>query len=167
MKEEFHEDFMADSCDPLYAGNPDFDWETLYARLGEDVREGDVDKRLEETVIRLLQLLVPESRLRLQPSSVGLRLIALAWVLSPGYFEGTPSLRVLAGRCGVSAVTLAHHTGRYSRLIRWRNRGQGHAWNWRKAVHEKEARLVRPQQGAAVALSRKQRRTDSTAKVEG
>jgi hypothetical protein len=59
-----------------------------------------------------------------------MRLIALAWVLSPGYFEGSPSIRKLARRCGIRIAALANYTGYYSRLLRWRNRGQRHAWNW-------------------------------------
>ena len=144
MKEPFDEARLAKSRDPLDAPDQGFDWDALYKRLGEDLRDGKVDERLEDLLIRLLQLLVPEFRNRIQPDSVGLRLIALAWVLNPGYFDGAPSLRELARRCGVSAVALARHTGRYSRLIRWRNRGQRHAWNWRKQVAHPEERVIRP-----------------------
>jgi hypothetical protein len=62
--------------------------------------------------------------------STGLRLIALAWVLNPGYFVGSPSLSELARRCSVRRAALANHTGYFSRLLGWRNRGQRHASNW-------------------------------------
>jgi len=130
VKEEFDEDFMADNRDPLDAPDQGFDWQALYQRLNEDASSGDNDQRLSQTVIRLLQMLLPLSSRRIQPESLGLRLIALAWVLSPAYFEGNPSIRRLARRCGVRIAALANYTGYYSRLLRWRNRGQRHAWNW-------------------------------------
>ena len=143
MKEEFDEARMARRRDPVDAPDQDFDWDALYKRLGEDVNEGKVNKRMADIIIRLLQVLVPVSTHRIQPGSVGLRLIALAWVINPAYFEGTPSIRELARRCGVNVVSLARHTGRYSRLIRWRNRGQKHAWNWRKRVQPSDFRGIR------------------------
>jgi hypothetical protein len=75
-------------------------------------------------------MLLPPSDRRIQPQSLGMRLIALAWVLNPAYFDGSPSVRKLARRCGVRIAALANHTGYYSRLLGWRNRGQRHAWNW-------------------------------------
>jgi hypothetical protein len=90
-----------------------------------------MNQQLAEVVTRLLQLLIPYRTGRIQPVSVGLNLIALAWVLHPAYFGGSPSLRDLARRCGVQPSTLATHTGHYSRFLGWRNRGQRHAWNWR------------------------------------
>jgi hypothetical protein len=64
---------------------------------------------------------------------VGLRVIALAWVLNPAYFEGSPSVSELANLCGVRAAALAAYTGHYSRLIGWRNRSQCHSRNWCRA----------------------------------
>ena len=130
MKQPFDEGRMAKNRDPLDAPNQDFDWERLYQRLSEDVREGDNDKRLAEAVTRLLQMLVPPVQRGIRIEAMGLRLVALAWVLNPGYFTGAPSLRQLARRCGVTPAALARYTGQYSRLIRWRHRGQRHAWNW-------------------------------------
>jgi len=169
VKQPFDEARLAKSRDPVDAPNQDFDWEQLYQRLSEDAREGDNDKRLAEAVTRLLQMLVPpvQRGIRIEamglrlvalawvlnpgyfagaPSllqmlvppvqrgirieAMGLRLVALAWVLNPGYFTGAPSLRQLARRCGVTPAALARYTGQYSRLIRWRHRGQRHAWNW-------------------------------------
>ena len=98
--------------------------------MAEDVSNGEVDKNLAEVITRLIQLLIPYRHGRIQPGSVGLNIIALAWVLNPAYFDGSPSLRELARRCGIQPSTLARHTGHYSRFIGWRNRGQRHAWNW-------------------------------------
>ena len=144
MKTDFAEDRVADCCDPVDAANQDFDWQRLYQRLCEDASDPDQDKRLAEAVTRLLQMLVPYSERQIRPDSVGLRVIALAWVLNPAYFGGSPSLRELAGRCGTTQSALARHTGRYSRLIGWRNRAQQHAWNWRDHSWPAEERLIRP-----------------------
>ena len=123
---------MSKNRDLVDARNQDFDWEQLYERLEEDATSGQNDSKLSETVVRVLQMLLPPSGRRIQPESLGMRLIALAWVLSPGYFEGSPSVRKLAKRCGVRIAALANYTGYYSRLLGWRNRGQRHAWNWRQ-----------------------------------
>jgi hypothetical protein len=130
LKGDFHEGLKSSKRDPVDAQPQDFDWQKLYRQLSEDAVDGDNDKRLAETVTRLLQMLVPFGKRQIRVEAVGLNLIALAWVLNPGYFDGSPSLRQLARRCGVEAATLARHTGHFSRLIRWRNRGQRHAWNW-------------------------------------
>jgi hypothetical protein len=130
LKPAFHENLRADNRDPLDAQNQDFEWEALYRQVSDDATSGENDPRLAQTVVRILQFLLPSSNRRLQPESLGLRLIALAWVLSPAYFEGTPSIRKLAKRCGIRIAALANYTGYYSRLLKWRNRGQKHAWNW-------------------------------------
>lgn len=133
MREAFDENRLSDKRDPVDAPDQDFDWEQLYERLSEDATNGENDPRLSETVVRLLQMLLPPlSPLprRIQLESIGMRLIALAWVLNPGYFEGSPSISKIARRCGVRFAALANYTGYYSRLLGWRNRGQRHAWNW-------------------------------------
>ncbi|MCL4181031.1 MAG: hypothetical protein KJ072_25210 [Verrucomicrobia bacterium] len=130
MKEAFDDNWRSDKLDPVDAPDQDFDWQALYQRVNEDAASGENDPRLSQVVLGILQLLLPPSNRRLQPESLGLRLIALAWVLSPAYFEGTPSIRRLAKRCGIRIAALANYTGYYSRLLGWRNRGQRHAWNW-------------------------------------
>jgi hypothetical protein len=130
LKEAFDETFVADGLDPLDGALHTFDWGMLYRRLAKDVSNGGMDKQLAEVVTRLLQILIPFRQGRIQPVSIGLNIIALAWVLNPAYFDGSPSLRDLARRCGIQPSTLARHTGHYSRFIGWRNRGQRHAWNW-------------------------------------
>ena len=141
MKEVFDETYVAEGLDPLDGVLQDFDWDELYRRLAEDVSNGEVDKNLAEVITRLIQLLIPYRQGRIHPVSIGLNIIALAWVLNPGYFDGSPSLRELAQRCGVQHSTLAKHTGHYSRFIGWRNRGQRHAWNWQA----EEAHVTTPE----------------------
>ncbi len=130
MKHGFYEGFISDDADPVDSVSQDFDWKLLYARLNEEACEAHLDKRLADMVARLIEMLVADKGRRIRPDSVGLRIIALAWVLNPGYFRDSPSLRRLANRCGVTAATLARLTGHYSRFLNWRNRGQRHAWNW-------------------------------------
>ena len=131
MKPEFHEAWIAKHRDPIDAPDQDFAWQELIERLKEDA-EGleQTNKTLAETIRHLLEILVPVRRKQIQTRSVGMRLLALAWVLDPSYFPGSPSLRELAQRSGVTPSKLARHAGRYSRLLRWRHRGQRHAWNW-------------------------------------
>jgi hypothetical protein len=130
VKEEFHEDMLSDERDPIDANGQGFDWQQLYQRLGEDASSAENDRKLAEAVVRLLEVLVSKTDKPMHPQSVGLRVIALAWVLNPGYFDGSPSLRELAERCRVKPATLGRFTGEVSRFIRWRNRAQRHAWNW-------------------------------------
>ena len=144
MNHEFDETLTPESRDPLDTLDQDFDWQELYRRLSEEPCDGEDDKRLAEVVTRLIQMLVPYTERQLRVDSVGVRLIALAWVLNPAYFGGSPSLRELAGRCGITESTLARHTGRFSRLIGWRNRAQQHAWNWREPTRPGEEHLIRP-----------------------
>ena len=144
MKHGFYEGFISDNADPVDSVAQDFDWRLLYARLNEEASDAHVDPRIVETVRRLLQMLVADKGRRIQPNTVGLRIIALAWVLNPGYFQDSPSLRRLARRCGVTPAKLAHLTGRFSRFLGWRNRAQQHAWNWGQGKGGHRARNVRP-----------------------
>ena len=132
MKEEFYEDLQSERRDPVDAPFQDFDWDKICDRIDGDVESGEMEKQLAEAITRILQILIPIRVKYLPPIEVGLNVIALAWVLNPAYFEGSPSLRKLAKRCGVNPGTLARHTAYYSRLIGWRNRAQRHAWNWSK-----------------------------------
>jgi hypothetical protein len=122
----------ADDLVPAEAGTTDFNWQQVYRRLNEHSGQTEIDKQSIEAVVRLLKLLVSTSKPRIKPDRVGLRVIALAWLLNPGYFADSPSLRQLARRCGVNHTKLAALTGHFSRLIGWRNRAQRRAWNWRR-----------------------------------
>jgi len=133
VKQDFDETHIAETLDPLDAQDSEFDWEALYTRLDDDARNGGNDPDVSTIVTRLLQLLLPTPGQKLRPSRVGMRVIALAWVLSPAYFDRNPSLNQLARRCRVSAATLGELTGEFSRQIRWRNRAQQRGWNWQQS----------------------------------
>lgn len=130
MQNEFKEDLSL-NLSTLDHRCQDFDWEAIHYSFE---KAGEADKpetRIAEAVLGVLQMLLPPlSTRRIQPESLGIRLIALAWVLDPANFNGSPSLRKLARRCGIRSAALANHTGHFSRLLGFRNRGQRHAWNW-------------------------------------
>lgn len=134
MKQAFYETMVSDDRDPIEPHDADreFDYEALFRILDNELPEDERDKQLQELVVRLLLLLVPTKQRRLFPRSLGLRLLAIAWVLNPSFFVDTPSLRELAQRAGVTPAKLSRHTGRFSRMLRLRHRGQSHAWNWDK-----------------------------------
>ncbi len=121
---------------PLDMVGVGFDWDALGDRLDQDMRESREDPRLADVAARLLQLLLPDTRREVRLDKVALRVVALAWVVSPGYFAGSPSLRKLAIRCGVSRTELSAITSEMSRLLGWRNRAQQRAWNWRDSGHD-------------------------------
>jgi len=132
LKEPFEETWMAKSRDPVDAADQDFDWLELYRILDDEMPETAGDKLVEELLVRLIGLLIPKFRGRIFPRTIGLRILALAWLLRPDFFGNARSLRRLARRAGVTPAKLSRHAGRLSRVLRWRNRGQSHAWNWGK-----------------------------------
>ncbi len=147
-----------DRYTPLDMVGVGFDWDALGDRLDQDMRESRDDQRLADVAARLLQLLLPDTRREVRLDKVALRVVALAWVLSPGYFAGSPSLRKLALRCGVSRTELSAITSEMSRLLGWRNRAQQRAWNWQDSGHHAlgeghDADSTPPQ---AAALSRRE-----------
>ena len=139
MKQDFHEGLRSSNRDRIDARDQDFDWPGLYRRLSEDAHAEGNDRDLAGVVTGLLQMLVPYREGRIRPTTLGFRLIALAWVLDPDYFPGSPSLTELARRANITPAKLARYTGHYSRLLRWRNRGQQHAWNWRKGQRSRSS----------------------------
>ena len=134
MSQGFDESRKSRKRDPVDAPDEEyeFDWDQVEKALDAATFAAGSDEALSEFVTRLLQLLVPRGDRRIFPRSLGMRLLALAWVLNPGYFEGNPSIAELARRANVSHARLADYTGHYSRRLRWRNRAQRHAWNWLK-----------------------------------
>lgn len=110
MKPQFFEDYSTDKLDPLApAMQEDFNWDELYERFGElsDRQMHDEQmERINEFVRKLFQWVVAIDLNR--PNSqmlIGRRFIALAWVLNPALFEGSPSASKLAESLGMKVDT--------------------------------------------------------------
>lgn len=132
MRSIFDESYVAHDRDRLDAVSQDFPWAEIFERLdsGEGLAASGPDQS--EAILRLMNLLLSDAQgTRINPKTVGLRLLAIGWVMNPANYPGSPSLRELARRCGVSAAALAFHTGAISRATGIRNRAQRHAGNWK------------------------------------
>ena len=134
MNFPYDDSIVPRTLDPLDGTPNDFAWDEVFERLGEiDGTVADSPER-HETLSRLMNLLLADAQgHKISPKAIGLRFVALAWVLNPANFPDNPSLRQLAKRCEVSPAALAHFTGTISRLTGIRNRAQRHAGNWRPA----------------------------------
>lgn len=134
MKPEFFEDYVSKDADTIDAQLIDFDWDDLAARLGETKEElpGRDYESLLVAFRRLFDWLLATDLQR--PGCerfIGRRVIALAWAMNPGIFEGSPSLTKLAEQIGVHKATLSNYTSDASRTFGVRNRAQAHGWNWK------------------------------------
>ena len=117
--------------DPAAHGVTEFDFDQVYRHLdGEG--SPDASRKALEAFCLILEAMMPR-RPQLDVRdlrAIGLRMIALAWVLSPANIPGSPSLAQLARRLRVHKNYLTSLTSEMSRLAQWRNRAQKHAWNW-------------------------------------
>jgi hypothetical protein len=134
QKPTFHDDYRNPQQDPLNNQTTDFDWDRLYELLGEaeqEVEERDYDK-LTFAIRRLLEfMLADDLRHPKAERNIVRRVVALAWTLNPGYFEGSPSLTEVAHMMGLNKVTLSEHTAEVRRVFGVRNRAQSHGWNFK------------------------------------
>ena len=140
MLTDFIEDYQSDKADPLDSQTCEFDFDSVCESLGE-ATEGFTQTDREE-MGRALRLLIQwtisaaftsTGKERAEPEKiVGRRLIALAWVLSPDYFENSPSLSKLAERLGYTKFTLSIVTSEFSAQFGITNRSQAHARGSRK-----------------------------------
>lgn len=132
MSTEFDDEHLSKKRDPLDGQSADFDWDKVFERLDSGDGIDAANEEQTETIARLMRLLLADTQAgRINPKTVGLRVLALAWILNPAHYPDTPSLRRLAERCGVSPALLAFYTGELSRLTGIRNRAQRHAGNWK------------------------------------
>jgi hypothetical protein len=134
FKPAFHEDFTSEHLDPLDGQTIDFDFESVYAALGEATEDLGREQRAE--LARAMRVLLAwivrvdlnESK---APNPLGLeqkcgrRAICMAWVISPDLFDGI-SLTELAMRLGYTKPVLSVITSAFSREFNVRNRGQSH-----------------------------------------
>lgn len=110
----------------------DFDWPSLYEVLGEaqsELPERDYDalgKALHELIKWLTRGQIEEARYE---TVIGRRVIGLAWVMNPGFFDGNPSLTKLAKALGMKAPDLCEHTTSVTKAFGLMNKAQAHGWN--------------------------------------
>ena len=130
-KPEFKPDYVSPKRSPLAPPTyQDFDWNEVERELGELPEDARADVA---EVIRKIFLWVTAVKMngKNAPKKVGRRFIALAWVIDPSLFDGSPSLETLGKQIG------NHHlwkmTGKVSKEFGITNAAQNHAWNRGKA----------------------------------
>lgn len=132
MNALLNEELNSAGLDSLDGVPNDSEWNEVFERLDSGDGIDAANEEQTETIARLMRLLLADAQAgRINPKTVGLRVLALAWVLNPAHYPDAPSLRRLAERCGVSPALLAFYTGEVSRLTGIRNRAQRHAGNWK------------------------------------
>ena len=120
MKPAFHEDYSAPG-EHLDKRTSDPDWDTIAAMLGE-IEEADKSQPdmalLGETLCRLFHWLLDGRRdLEGHARTIGLRTLAMVWVLRPDLIEGTPSQAAIARELeGVAAAGRDTHTTLLERM---------------------------------------------------
>jgi hypothetical protein len=134
--------------DPLHAGNPGFDFETIFASLDGETDEPTTNAMVNDSdrqaalklSARLLSVLLDwllAVNLADQRAlkSIGVRAVAMAWVINPERFEGA-SLTTLAKRLGYgSGAAISPEAAEFSRRFGISNHFQAHAPD--KEVYEK------------------------------
>jgi hypothetical protein len=137
MKPEFHEDFISQDVDPTAEPYCDFDWDELYACLGE-VREEELELRVKLGLAlrRVFRWLLNNNiNNKGATEHIGRRAIAFAWVMNPELFEGK-SLTQLADVLGLDKQSLSKLSAAVTRKFGIHNRGQGHGWNRKPAASQ-------------------------------
>jgi hypothetical protein len=123
-------------------GCEDFPFEEVYRRLGE--ARAECSKRDYDALTKALKsILTWMSDTDLQSpqalTGIGRRVLAFMWVLNPDYFEGQ-SLTKIAALIGLHKASLSPHAADASRNFDIRNRGQAHAWNFKKGKGKRATR---------------------------
>lgn len=137
-KTAFYEDWISPHQDPLAPTHADFDFDAVARNLGEPVEADNLpDEQCQITpeLVRAFKHIFEfclniDINKSIATQLVGRRLMALAWVINPGLFEDSPSIRELNKRLGFQGSTMRMLTGEASRAFGIRNRAQGHAWNY-------------------------------------
>ncbi len=131
MKEPFREECRPEQLDSL-------DWQLLSALLHEPDGEEASREQCEELARALREILLWILRVDWRQSGcgrrVGLRVCALAWLVSPSYFPDAPSLTTLAKRLGMTSGGFSQYTSAARARFGIRNRACCHAWNFRKGM---------------------------------
>lgn len=122
----------------------DFDWDGLFERMGEKddrlkLKLKHKDRaEMAQALARIFDwILRLDTSSRLVPRIVGLRFIALAWVMNPELFEGA-SIRKLAKDLESAVACLSPLTAAASRDFEISNHFQRHDWRKRKTRKTKK-----------------------------
>jgi hypothetical protein len=119
--------------DRTFATYADFDWKELENLLGEakELDEQSIEK-LAQVLRGIVAWCIASRPGTINLKKAALRIVALAWVIDPEFFDGA-SLAELARRGSMkSPSTLARQTGEASRVFGIRNHAQSHAsGTWR------------------------------------
>ena len=128
---EFYDDLQADNIEPLSQAHYDFDWEGLYARLGEAQSESGADwTTFSACLLKLLKWCVRADKGTGDPvQRAGRRVIAMAWVIRPNLFDGTPSCRKLSAALGKSRDFISAPAAEFTRKFGVRSPAQQHGMN--------------------------------------
>jgi hypothetical protein len=117
-------DDIRESNDSLDGRHQDFDWEGLYELLGETQRELSlIDYDMQAIALKRILAWVLAGNTN---SMVGRRAKALAWVLNPAMFQGSPSMSALARSMDVHKACFSELTSEASRVFGITNRAQSH-----------------------------------------
>jgi hypothetical protein len=140
MTKPFWEDYANNKdADPLDKHtSSQFDWEKVYKELGETLEEVELDddemQKLAYAFKQVFQWIVDfQIDSSIAEKIIARRSIAVAWVLAPDMFEGSPSLTKLAKSLGLEGrkrgydkMILSAHTSEFSDKFKIQNRAQSH-----------------------------------------
>jgi hypothetical protein len=136
----FNENIDGNKRDPLAPeAMHQFPYDEVAAALGEDVdmTRDEVREQVATALAGMLRFCLNTDLTNKKAEQIiGRRLVALAWVVNPGLFDGSPSLIKLSKRMGMQSIyKLAVLTGEASRHFKIQNRAQAHAWNRGQSNH--------------------------------
>jgi hypothetical protein len=95
-------------------------------------------------VLEVLRIILGRTDGDIRREMIGSRALCLAYTLRPDLIHGTPSLREIARRCGISAPALSVFTSELRDQFNIANGAQrGHDWRRLKFTDRKEADDVR------------------------
>jgi hypothetical protein len=147
----------ASNLDPHYSGDYEFDYEAVDRELtGASAGLPDEDKALlAEGLARVVRWIIGQPKgsyrdrklqARRYSDQIARRACALAWVVNPSWFEGSPTLSELGQHLGISKSILSKHTSEVTGVFGIQNRAQCQgAWRRQdraaaKAKYQKEER---------------------------
>jgi hypothetical protein len=106
----------------------DFAWNELFANLDPcEKLNADEYQKLGQAIAAILTWCCNCKRL----TTVGRRLVGLAWIVNPNLHEGAPSASKLAKKFRVHKEMLSEDVVAARRKWNLRNRASGHAWNYK------------------------------------